>query len=122
MPTVHSRGLTSLLVPLLLCVFFFIMPPVRAHEPAGFYQAGNQPKQFEVSGIITDAGKAPLMGVSVTVKGSSQGTVTDSTGAFRLLVPDGTLSLVISSVGYTSIEVAINNQAFHNITLGTGSG
>lgn len=97
------------------------MPSVRAHEPAGFYQAGNQPKQFEVSGIITDARKAPLMGVSVTVKGSSQGTVTDSSGAFRLLVPDGTLSLVISSVGYASIEVAINNQAFHNVTLGAGS-
>ena len=63
-----------------------------------------------VSGTISDAntGEA-LIGVSVVVKGSTVGTVTDVDGKFTLsATPSSTL--VISYVGYTKQEVKVDNQ------------
>lgn len=59
----------------------------------------------------------PLPGVNVVVKGTTTGTVTDIEGNYRLTVADDAETLVFSSVGYTSEEVAIGNQTVINISL-----
>lgn len=61
----------------------------------------------EVTGKVTDAGGAPLSNVSVTAKGSRNGTATAADGTFKLSVEANTKTLVISAIGFESVDVAI---------------
>ena len=72
----------------------------------------------EISGTVTsadDGGSIP--GVSVSVKGTTLGTITDMDGAFRLKVPQDAKSLVFSFVGMANQEVAIGNQTKINVKM-----
>ena len=71
---------------------------------------------FKVQGTVSDA-KGPLPGVSVKVKGSSVGTVTDVNGKYSLNTPDGNGTLVFSFVGYDTREIAIANKSQLDVTL-----
>ena len=62
--------------------------------------------QDRVSGLITDLSGEPLIGVSILVKGTENGTVTDFDGKFTLAVHTGDL-LRISYVGYISQEIKV---------------
>ena len=70
-----------------------------------------------VSGKVTDEKGAGLPGVSVIVKGSTQGTTTDGEGDFRISAPNTASILVFSFVGYQRQEVVIGNQSTISITL-----
>ncbi len=71
-----------------------------------------------ITGRVTDLeNNEGLPGVNVLVKESSVGTVTDVSGNYRLNVPDDAETLIFSSVGYTSEEVAIGNQTVINMVL-----
>ena len=72
-------------------------------------------QQTTVSGTVT-GDNGPLSGVSVTVKGSTRGTSTNTTGSFTLLAPS-TATLVFSSVGYTPKEVAVAGRANIAVSL-----
>ncbi|MBD2755135.1 SusC/RagA family TonB-linked outer membrane protein [Spirosoma validum] len=79
--------------------------------------AVDQSADRTISGTVTDELGVGLPGVSVVVKGTQRGTVTDKDGAFRLAVPDGTSTLTFSFVGYVAQDVAMNNQTAVNVTL-----
>jgi len=73
----------------------------------------------DVSGIVTDAenGEA-LPGVSVLIKGTNTGTITDMEGKYNLKVADkGAPVLVFSYVGYVAQEIAVGSQTSLNIKL-----
>ncbi len=70
-----------------------------------------------VSGKVVDENGADLPGVSVAVKGSTQGTTTDGTGSFRITVPNPSAVLVFSFVGYVSQEIAVGNQTALTVAL-----
>jgi len=77
--------------------------------------------QKVVSGVITDStNKAPLQGVTILVKGTKTGTQTTADGRFSFTAPANATTLVISSVGYGSKEVAIGSGDL-NISLSTAS-
>jgi len=76
-----------------------------------------QDKKTEVKGIITSADNQPLEGVSVTVKGVQAGTVTDKTGAFRILVDNPNATLSFSYVGYAVRQEALNGRNTINVSL-----
>lgn len=63
-----------------------------------------------VSGRITDANGIPVVGASVTVKQSTQGTMTDADGKFKLTVPAGA-TLIIGSEGYRSRTLKADDLA-----------
>lgn len=69
----------------------------------------------KISGTVTDEQGNPLIGVTVKVKGTSSGTVTDIHGKFALEVPDNA-TLVVSSIGFDSQEVTVNGQS--ELTIG----
>ena len=71
-----------------------------------------------VSGKVTDSksGEA-LPGVNVLVKGSMSGTVTDVNGKYSISVPDNSDTLVFSSIGYVTTEVALNGRSTIDIAL-----
>ena len=72
----------------------------------------------ELSGSVTsadDGGAIP--GVSVSVKGTTLGTITDMNGVFGLKVPQDAKALVFSFVGMKTQEVAIGNQSKINVKM-----
>ena len=78
-------------------------------------------QQKEITGKVTDEGNLPLPGVTVIVKGTSQGTVTDSDGNYTLPnVPDGA-TLIFSFVGMETKEVPVDNQTVVDVILSTSS-
>lgn len=71
-----------------------------------------------ITGKISDSKDgAPIIGASVVPKGSTKGTSTGSDGNFRLNVAESVTTLVVSSVGYTTLEVDITGKTVANITL-----
>ncbi|MDQ6814216.1 MAG: carboxypeptidase-like regulatory domain-containing protein, partial [Bacteroidota bacterium] len=62
-----------------------------------------------VTGTVTDSAGAPIANASVVVKGAKTGTQTSAAGAFSVRVPSNASVLVISSIGYGSREVAVQN-------------
>ncbi|HEV7333761.1 MAG TPA: TonB-dependent receptor [Flavisolibacter sp.] len=73
--------------------------------------------QVRVTGVITDETQKPLRGVSVLVKGTNNGTTTDENGGFVLSVPGTGSVLVISHVGYGTIEQRIGTNTTLNLSL-----
>ncbi|WP_154854965.1 SusC/RagA family TonB-linked outer membrane protein [Cyclobacterium xiamenense] len=69
-----------------------------------------------VSGIVTDENGEPLPGASITLLGTTTGTVTDIDGNYTISVPDGA-TLVFSYIGYESKTVEVGTQTTLNITL-----
>lgn len=71
-----------------------------------------------ITGVVTDSGTSqPLLGVSVLVKGTSNGAATDFDGKYTLRnVPSGAV-LVYSYLGYQSQEIAYTGQASLNVSL-----
>ena len=63
-----------------------------------------------VSGTVTQASDGePLVGVSVLIKGSSQGTSTDIDGNYTLKADEGA-TLVFSYVGFTTREIKVTSE------------
>ncbi|MEO5891973.1 MAG: TonB-dependent receptor [Ferruginibacter sp.] len=83
------------------------------------FQFASFAQGITVTGQITDQQTGnPVPGVSVSVKGRSNGTSTGADGRFSITAPaDGTL--VISSVGYTNAEIPVNNRSVINSTIST---
>lgn len=64
-------------------------------------------QQKTVKGSILDENGEPMIGVSVVVKGTTTGTITDFDGNFSLNVPANAKTLEISYIGYKTQEVQI---------------
>ncbi|WP_162944862.1 SusC/RagA family TonB-linked outer membrane protein [Flavisolibacter nicotianae] len=73
--------------------------------------------QTRVSGKVTDEAQKPLQGVSVVVRGTSNGTTTDAGGNFSISVPGSNSVLVISYVGYTSQDITVGSNTTFNVSL-----
>lgn len=73
-------------------------------------------QKMTITGKVTGDNNAPLAGVSVTVKGTSNGTITNSEGSFTIQANRGA-TLVVSYVGYESQEVVANKAKLPNIQL-----
>jgi TonB-linked SusC/RagA family outer membrane protein len=69
-----------------------------------------------ITGKIVDDTNSPLPGVSIVLKGTQRGTVTDGNGQYRIEVPDKA-TLIFSYVGYLAQEIVIGNQTALNITM-----
>lgn len=74
-------------------------------------------QQQQVSGKVTDDGGEPLPGVSVLIKGTNKGAISDFEGKFSLTVPYPENVLVFSSLGYVTKEVTVGNQTTINVKL-----
>lgn len=70
----------------------------------------------KISGTVTDEKGNPMIGVTVKVKDTNTGTVTDVNGKFVLDVPDNAV-LIVSSVGYDDKEIQLNGQTELSISL-----
>ncbi|SEJ16143.1 TonB-linked outer membrane protein, SusC/RagA family [Dyadobacter sp. SG02] len=71
----------------------------------------------KVQGKVQDDKGEALPGVSILIKGTQRGTVTDAEGNFELGVADSGEPLIFSYVGYISQEIAIGNQTRIDVVL-----
>ena len=60
-----------------------------------------------VSGTVLDAQQQPVIGASVLVAGTRQGTVTDPDGAFSMNIPAGNVTLEIACLGYITVNTTV---------------
>ncbi|MCJ8166560.1 TonB-dependent receptor [Pontibacter sp. E15-1] len=72
-----------------------------------------------VTGKVTDENGVGLPGVTVLLKGTTNGTATDVSGNYSLNVPDGNGTLTLSYIGFKTQDVPIENRSSINITLAT---
>lgn len=76
----------------------------------------NSTADHRIKGIVIDENGKPLPGVSVMIKGTRQGALTDSSGTFSFMVPEGTV-LSVSFVGYVSQEIPVRDKKDFPIQL-----
>jgi len=71
-----------------------------------------------VSGVVSGSdNRKPLAGVSVAVKGTKQGTITDAQGKFSINLKNNDAVLVFSTLSYQSKEVKVGNNTSLSVTL-----
>lgn len=75
-----------------------------------------QAQNRTVSGKVSDTGGAALPGVSVTVKGTTSGAITDANGAFSVQAANNAV-LVFSYIGFKATEVAIGTRSTVDVSL-----
>ena len=72
----------------------------------------------EVSGKVTDKNGDALVGVNISLKGTTVRTATDQNGLYSLTIPvEGTVNLVFSYIGFVTQEIAVNQQRNVNVEL-----
>jgi TonB-linked SusC/RagA family outer membrane protein len=91
-------------------------PRVDPHKLFGTLFAYQQSVDVTVTGSVADKSGAPLPGVTVSVPGTTTGTVTDIDGNYSIVVPEGG-TLVFSFIGFERQVVQIGGRSVINITL-----
>ncbi|MQY80039.1 MAG: SusC/RagA family TonB-linked outer membrane protein [Bacteroidetes bacterium] len=75
-------------------------------------------QQLKVSGTITDGtNNEPLIGVNITIEGTTEGTVTDINGNYSIEVPSKDAVLVFSYIGFMSEKIVVGEQTIINVVL-----
>ncbi|QNF32823.1 TonB-dependent receptor [Adhaeribacter swui] len=116
----------NLLPPLFAALVVFRLergrPSMAALWPMlafALFFSSNLYAQTSVTGTVSGTNGEGLPGVTVLLKGSTNGTTTDVGGNYTLSVPAGQENgtLTFSFIGYTSQEVPLNNRTTVNVTL-----
>ena len=104
---------------LILCRRSYFKCLTRFFLVAAFmlFQLSASAQQRTISGTVTGEDNSSLAGVSVTVKGTTVGTLTDVDGKFSLPVAPSAQTLVFSFIGMKTQEVALTTENVYNVTL-----
>lgn len=78
---------------------------------------GQNAQQKSVTGTVTNSAGEPLPGVTVVVKGTTIGVVTDADGNYSLAIPERGEALVFSFVGMLTQEIEIGNQTSIDVQM-----
>lgn len=106
----------------LLFVFsILLLVPVENNLFARSDRGGNsaelQQTTRKITGTVTDSNGEPVVGVSVVIKGTSNGTMTDVNGNYALSLSGTHSVLQFSSIGYKTKDVTIGNDSRINVIL-----
>ncbi|MGA0560319.1 SusC/RagA family TonB-linked outer membrane protein [Larkinella sp. VNQ87] len=74
-------------------------------------------QSLTVKGKVTGGQSDVLPGVSIVVKGTTQGTTTSADGTYSLSVPNRNATLVYSFIGYVTQEIAVNGRTNIDVKL-----
>jgi TonB-linked SusC/RagA family outer membrane protein len=76
----------------------------------------NALEEIEITGTVVDESGLPLPGVTIVVRGTTNGTVSDVDGKFSLNAPEGAV-LVFSFIGFDDKTLEIGNQSNVTVTM-----
>ena len=123
MKNISYRGRSVSRYSKLACMSLFLCVPelfaTNAALPAAnhsFAVDGINQATKTISGKIVDATGEAIIGASIIVKGTTNGTITDFDGNFTLNVPEDAV-LVISYIGYNTIETSVKGKTDLAITM-----
>jgi TonB-linked SusC/RagA family outer membrane protein len=102
--------------------FTFVIKDKAVIVKAGYRQLSitnptAQQQKIEVKGKVTDEKGGGLPGVSVKLKGSNIGTMSDNGGNYALSLPDGPGTLIFTFIGFTTQEIPLNGRTTINVIL-----
>lgn len=103
----------------LVLAFTLGTPNIMVHANDGNSFELQQSRQ--ISGMVVDANGEAIIGANVVVKGTTNGTVTDLDGAFTLESAHAKVVLLVSYIGYHSVEYAVNDTKNIRIKLNEDS-
>ena len=86
-------------------------------DQSSFLEISGMQQQKSITGKITDSSGASLPGVSVVIKGTTSGTITDANGNYSITKVPENATLQFSFVGMKIQEIAVENQTTINVTL-----
>lgn len=115
MQVLHGGSWTKIDRFVLLIILFLLMS-----TPCSYAEnhAENETRQEKIiTGTVMDETGEPLIGVSVSIKGTTTGTMTDIDGKYSLSVPNSNVVLVFTYVGYDTQEITADNQASISVVL-----
>ena len=96
---------------------FLAMAMLLCFPASGVNAVPASQENLTVSGVVTSAAdQLPLIGVSVQVKGASNGSITDLDGNYSVSVASGQ-TLVFSYIGFKTQEIQITNQKTLNVVM-----
>lgn len=96
---------------------FLAMAMLLCFPASGVKATPASQENLTVSGVVTSAAdQLPLIGVSVQVKGTSNGSITDLDGNYSVSVASGQ-TLVFSYIGFKTQEIQITNQKTLNVVM-----
>lgn len=99
--------------------FLFLMGSLLPFSPVQAKNSLRHPfavtQQHQIQGTVTDGGN-PLAGVSISIKGKSNATVTDYSGHYTLSASPEDI-LVFSYIGYMTMTVPVQGRSIINISL-----
>jgi TonB-linked SusC/RagA family outer membrane protein len=73
--------------------------------------------EVKISGTVRDENGGALPGVNVVVKGTNNGTVTDTDGKYSINVPDSESTLIFSFIGYVTTEVSVSGKSVIDVQM-----
>ena len=76
-----------------------------------------QAQTYTITGIVSDETGAPLPGVNVVIKGTSNGVITDMKGVYSINVSASDKTLIFSFIGYINEEVQIEGRKIINVQM-----
>lgn len=74
-------------------------------------------KERTITGQVVDAKGEPLIGVSILVKGTTDGAITDLNGNYKIMTKSNNPVIVYSYIGYKTQEIPLKGQTAINITM-----
>ena len=74
-------------------------------------------KERTITGQVVDAKGEPLIGVSILVKGTTDGAITDLDGNYKIMTKSNNPVVVYSYIGYKTQEIPLKGQTAINITM-----
>lgn len=116
---IHKRQCLFIVKIIMILLVFCnsaVFAKTKEKENKGTILLETQQEPVRISGVVSDE-IGPMTGVSVTVKGTQQGTVTDLDGRFSISAPNNNAVLTFSFIGYTSMEVPVKNKTNWNIIM-----
>lgn len=113
---ITKQSLSGSIILFLMTVFAGLLIPLGTEAAP----LSDRNEKISVKGVVTDPQGEPLIGASVFIKGTSEGSITDIDGAFQLEVEIGT-ALTVSYIGYEPAEVVVLNAAKMSVVLNPDS-
>ena len=102
------------------CIFLLLLMSVQVS--AGISETGNKSQnesmqQRSITGTVTDNSGKPVPGVTVLVKGTTNGTITDSNGKYTLKNVESNSVISFSFVGMKAVETTVGNKTVIDTVL-----
>ncbi|MCC8199551.1 MAG: TonB-dependent receptor [Tannerellaceae bacterium] len=94
-----------------------LQPILKAEHPEKVHIIPSVQQTKRITGIVTDQKGDPLIGVNVTVKEGTTGTITDVEGNYQIENLPSHATLSFSYIGYLTQEIQVGTQSIIHITL-----